>query len=124
MKKFLKETMNTEEIERVDMDALKAAVEGKSMLTRVQYRKQVGLGKKQEVAKHAVFKNELRSASTAENPHPQFGFTCLHYSVSEASGFIKINVKNKTSQPGFVRVCTIDQEAFAGNDYEKVDEVL
>lgn len=87
MKKFLKETMNTDEIDRIDLKDLKEAVEGKSMLSRVQYRKQVGLGgKKMEVAKHAVFKNELRSAASAENPHPQFGFTCLHYSVSEASG--------------------------------------
>lgn len=125
MKKFLKETMHTDEIDRIDLKELKEAVEGKSMLTRVQYRKQVGLGgKKMEVAKHAVFKNELRSASHAENPHPQFGFTCLHYSVSEASGSIRINVKNKTGKPGSVRVCTIDQEAKDGDDYEKVDEVL
>lgn len=95
------------------------------MLTRVQYRRQVGLGgKKMEVAKHAVFKNELRSAKDAENPHPQFGFTCLHYSVSEASGSIRINVKNKLDTAGRVRVCTIDQEAKAGDDYEKVDEIL
>lgn len=95
------------------------------MLTRVQYRRQVGLGgKKMEVAKHAVFKNELRSAKDAENPHPQWGFTCLHYSVSEASGSIRINVKNKLNTAGKVRVCTIDQEARAGDDYEKVDEIL
>lgn len=50
MKKFLKETMNTDEIDRIELKDLKEAVEGKSMLSRVQYRKQVGLGgKKQEV---------------------------------------------------------------------------
>jgi hypothetical protein len=39
MKKFLKETMNTDEIDRIDLKDLKEAVEGKSMLSRVQYRK-------------------------------------------------------------------------------------
>jgi hypothetical protein len=33
-------------------------------------------------------------------------------------------VKNKLNEAGSVRVCTIDQEAKDGDDYEKVDEVL
>ena len=42
--------MNTDEIDRIELKDLKEAVEGKSMLSRDQYRKQVGLGgKKQEV---------------------------------------------------------------------------
>lgn len=57
------------------------------MLTRIQYRKNIGLGgKKQAIAKGAVFKNELKSAKDCQDPNEDFGFTCLHYSVSEASG--------------------------------------
>jgi hypothetical protein len=48
----------------------------------------------------------------------------LHYSVSESSGTIRIHVINKTKQVGKVRVITIDKEAKAGDDYEKVDKVL
>jgi len=33
-------------------------------------------------------------------------------------------VENKTKQAGKVRVMTVDAEAVAGQDYEKVDEVL
>ena len=33
-------------------------------------------------------------------------------------------MKNKLNQPGSVRVCTIDQEANDGDDYDKVDTVL
>ena len=33
-------------------------------------------------------------------------------------------MRNKLSSPGSVRVCTIDQEAKDGDDYEKVDTVL
>ena len=50
-----------------------------------------------------------------------FGFKCLHYSVSEASGSLKIAIKNKRKVANTVRVCTIDAEAKAGEDYEKVD---
>jgi hypothetical protein len=53
-----------------------------------------------------------------------FGFNCLHYSVSEASGSLKIMVLNKKRIASEVRVYTIDAEAKAGDDYEKVDQVL
>ena len=53
-----------------------------------------------------------------------FGFKCLHYSVSEASGHITIIVLNKTGFAGRVRVKTINDLAKAGDDYEAVDEVL
>lgn len=43
-------------------------------------------GKRQAIAKGAVFKNELKSAKDAIDPNDYFGFNCLHYSVSEASG--------------------------------------
>jgi hypothetical protein len=61
----------------------------------------------------------------AENEkHPQFGFRCLHYSVSESSGTIQIHVLNKQKTAGRVRVKTIDKEAKAGDDYDAVDKVL
>jgi hypothetical protein len=46
MKKILKDTLHTDEVDRIDFQDLKAALEGPSMLSRVQYRKQVGFGKK------------------------------------------------------------------------------
>ena len=54
----------------------------------------------------------------------EFGFNCLHYSVSEASGSIQIMILNKKKSSCRIRVCTIDAEAKAGHDYEKVDEVV
>jgi hypothetical protein len=95
------------------------------MLTRLQYRKQVGLGgKRQPIAKYAVFKNELVSADTVKDKNDNFGFSCLHYSVSEASGQIKIAIINKNKTIGRVRACTIDQEAKAGEDFDKVDTIV
>jgi hypothetical protein len=54
----------------------------------------------------------------------KFGFNCLHYSVSEASGNLQIMILNKKKIEGSVRVLTIDAEAKAGEDYNAVDEVL
>lgn len=48
MKNFLKETVNTEEIDKVNLDELKEVMMGADnpMATRIKYRKQVGLGNK------------------------------------------------------------------------------
>ena len=53
-----------------------------------------------------------------------FGFKCLHYSVSESVGTIKVEVENKTQKKSRVRVRTVDDQAVAGEDFEAVDEVL
>ena len=43
-----------------------------------------------------------------------YGFSCLHYSVSEASGHLKVKILNKTGKPGSIMVRTVDGEAKAG----------
>jgi len=63
-------------------------------------------------------------AKDISDPHADYGFSCLHYSVSEASGSIKINIINKQKTSGSVRVCTIDQEARSGEDYDGIDKVI
>ena len=44
--------------------------------------------------------------------------------MREASGSIKIMILNKRKLAGSIRVYTIDAEAKAGDDYEKIDEVI
>jgi len=53
-----------------------------------------------------------------------FGFRCLHYSVSESVGTIKVEVENKTQKKSKVRVRTVDDQAVGGEDFEPVDELL
>ena len=78
---------------------MKKAVQGDSMLSRIKYRRAVGLGnKKKEIAKGEIIKQEHVQADHIDDKekHDAFGFRCLHYSVSEASGSIRIHVLNKS----------------------------
>lgn len=59
-------------------------------------------------------------ADHQKNAH--FGFSCLHYSVSEAAGALRIKILNKTKKEGKVRVRTEDGDAHAGDDYHAIDE--
>ena len=54
----------------------------------------------------------------------KIGFKCLHYSVSEALGFIAIPVLNKTGEECKIGVRTLDGDAKAGDDYVHIDTTL
>ena len=109
MKRYLRETMGTDKVDEINPDELKQKMEGVSLVSRVQYRKAVGLSKtRPTVAKGEVAKFENLHADNLEQSdrNPNFGFKCLHYSVSEAVGTVKILIENKTGQKGSVRVKT------------------
>lgn len=129
MKEILKQYQKTDNIERANFDEFKKQIEGDSMLGRIKYRKQVGSmmsGKRAVIAKGEIMKQEHAHADLIDDKlkNENFGFKCLHYSVSEASGNIQIIVHNKKGTAGTVRCCTIDAEAKAGDDYEEVRENL
>jgi len=111
------------------MDKLKQEIEGDSMISRIKYRKQVGnalSGKRPVIEKGEIFKSENALAEHIDDKekNPDFGFKCLHYSVSEASGSLKVFIINKKKSAGKIRVRTIDADAVAGEDYNAVDKVL
>tara|TARA_B110000285_G_scaffold229415_1_gene294095 strand:- start:1758 stop:2525 length:768 start_codon:yes stop_codon:yes gene_type:complete len=62
MKTFLKASMNTDQIEKVQLDDLKKAIDGDNMMTRIKYRRQVTnfiAGKQRApIAKGEIIKEE------------------------------------------------------------------
>ena len=83
-------------------------------------------GKRPVIAKGEVFIKEGAHAEHIEEKlkNEHFGFKCLHYSVSEGSGKIQIHILNKKGVSGNVHVKTVDAEAKAGEDFEKVEETV
>lgn len=53
-----------------------------------------------------------------------FGFNCLHYSVSEGSKTLSIQILNKTREAGKVKVCTLDGDAKANEDYVPYNDII
>ena len=69
MKRFLKETMNTDQIDKVSLDELKKVVEGEGMISRIKYRKQVNnmvTGKRPVIAKYEKMKLEHAHADAID----------------------------------------------------------
>lgn len=68
----------------------------------------------------------MKSADSIDEKlkNSDFGFQCLHYSVSEASGSICIQVLNKKLKASKVLVKTVDDQAKAGEDYQELIQTL
>tara|TARA_B110000285_G_scaffold233794_1_gene308683 strand:- start:1633 stop:1950 length:318 start_codon:yes stop_codon:yes gene_type:complete len=102
------------------------------MITRLKYRKGAGGLKKMEISKGQKYLKEGFSAENlgAEMKNPEFGFQCLHYSVSEAAGKLSIPILNKTKNACTVRVRTLgntdtdEATATPDEDYVSVDVQL
>lgn len=65
----------------------------------------------------------------AENlRHEEFGFNCLHYTVSESSKFLKVKILNKKKQDSSIGVRTAEFEDGSGakpnKDFIPVDKVI
>ena len=58
--------------------------------------------KKIAVEKGEIFKQEMVSTEFIDDKlkNAEYGFQCLHYSVSEAAKFLNIIIENKTRSKG------------------------
>ena len=124
MKEFLLITFGTTKVSEVDKEALKARLEGPALIERINHRKAVAVNYRREaIAKYQIIRRENKSASTLQDnqKNPNFGFSCLHYSVSEAAGTLRIKILNKTKAAGEVHVKTVDGDAKAGDDFHAID---
>ena len=54
----------------------------------------------------------------------QWGFKCLHLSVSEANAIAAITIENKQGAAGKITVRTRDDTATAPEDYKEFNETL
>lgn len=59
MRAFVKETQKTDQIDKVNMEELKKAIEGEALLSKLKYKRQVGnmmSGKKKVIEKGEIIK--------------------------------------------------------------------
>lgn len=97
MRDFLNIHFGTTRIQNVDIAALKEKLEGPTLVKRTQYRKEANKalrGHREVVQKGQILRRENLHASMveAELRNPTVGFYCLHYSVSEGSGYLLVKI--------------------------------
>jgi len=76
------------------------AIGNEGMINRLKYRRDVQqgfTGKRPAIEKGEIIKKQLAHADLLDDKdrNPDWGFNCLHYSVSEAAGTLDIMILNK-----------------------------
>ena len=115
----------TTKVSLVDKDSLKEKLGGITLIERTKYRKQVAIGyAKEAIAKGAIIRRENKQSDTLEEQsrNQDFCFQCLHYSVSEGAGILRVKVLNRRGKREKIGVRTVDAEASSPKDFEAVDE--
>lgn len=95
MKQFLLKNFGVTKVSDVDKEALKQKLEGDKLVERIGYRRKVAInGHTEAIAKGAIIRTQNKFADDLRDAdrNSKFGFPCLHYSVSEAAGVIKIQI--------------------------------
>jgi Ca2+/Na+ antiporter len=112
--------IGTENLGSCNVNELIDAVKPDQLFERFAFRKEVAMGNPKDFLdiKGEKYQLEMKSTSGLKNLNPDIGFKCLHYSVSESSGFIEIMIdrKNPNSDVNFF-VRTIEETAKASENY-------
>ena len=130
MKEVLKDKFDTDDVSKIDPHLLKDLGKPASVVPRIQYRLQVGnalTGKKDLVVyKGMVYSAEEKMAKDMKGLHrnKHVGFKCLHYSVTEGAGTLKVEILHHSKEAFSCGIRTKDDTANAGEDYEAVDKRL
>lgn len=64
------------------------------------------------------------NALDAATLNKDYGFHCLHYSVSEGCKFFNLPIHNRSGKAGSVWVRTVNDTATAGEDFHPIDEEI
>ena len=129
-KEVLKDQYGTDDVSKIDPHELKELAKPASVIPRMKYRRKVGdalSGRKDlVVVKGMVYSAEERMAKDLKDHmlNKEVGFKCLHYSVTEGAGTLKVDIVKRVSGEYSVGVRTVDDTANAGEDYKAIDEVL
>jgi solute carrier family 8 (sodium/calcium exchanger) len=131
MKKFLKDAFNTDDIRNIDPQEVEKVLKPQSMIPRLQFRKQFAnkiSGRRDFVVvkgmKHQQEENLAKDMHAVGELNDKIGFKCLHYSVTESAGTIKVVVQKKVDEEIKFGARTKDDTASVESDYKAMDKVF
>lgn len=120
------EILGTNDLASVDVKDLYQALQPDSLLERFAARNANKLGPTKDFLSLKGQKGQIENQhGGVEQENELIGFKCLHYSVTESSGFVEIHViKKVVNQDLTFGIRTLDGTAKHPTEYEKIEEVI
>jgi hypothetical protein len=118
--------LDTKDLSSVDVKELHTALQPDSLLERFAARNANKIGTTKDFISLKGQKGQIENVSgKLEQINELIGFKCLHYSVTESSGFVEITViKKVVNQDLTFGIRTVDGTAKHPTEYETIDEVV
>ena len=118
--------LGTKDLFSVDMKELHAALQPDSLLERFAARNANKIGPAKDFLSLKGQKGQIENiGGKIEHENELIGFKCLHYSVTESSGYVDITViKKVVNQDLTFGIRTKDGTALDPSEYFKMDEIV
>jgi solute carrier family 8 (sodium/calcium exchanger) len=126
IKSLFMEILGTKDLGSVDVKELHSALQPDSLLERFAARNANKIGPTKDFLSLKGQKGQIENiGGKVEQENELIGFKCLHYSVTESSGFVEVTVVKKTvNQDITFGLRTVNGTAKEPNEYTKIDEIL
>lgn len=124
---WYKDILDTNDLNMISLETLSNLLQPESLFERFAYRKAHALGGSTEFLslKGQKFQVENAPIHPIQEENQNIAFKCLHYSVTESAGTVKVTIFKKASNLEMkVGVRTIEDSAKNGRDFDNIDQVI
>lgn len=124
---WYKDILETSELNSISLETLSNLLQPESLFERFAYRKAHAIGGSTEFLslKGQKFQVENAPIHPIHEENQNIGFKCLHYSVTESAGTVKVTIVKKAENLEMkVGVRTIEDTAKNARDFDNIDQVL
>lgn len=111
---LFKHVLQTDNLLKVDMQSMSSVLEPEALFERFAYRRahHLGGGKEFLAMKGQKFQMENELTTPVKKENSICGFKCLHYSVTESAGTVKVTLMKKNQAKGItIGVRTVEDSA-------------
>lgn len=123
---WYKDILDTKDLNSISLETFSQILEPDSLFERFAYRKAHAIGGSAEFLslKGQKFQIENAPINPVQETNPNIGFKCMHYSVTESAGTVKIQIVKKQAAMKLeqkVGVRTTEGTAKYGRDFDGID---
>lgn len=119
--------LNVKSLDEVSVKDLMDALNNFSVLERIAYKKANQMGKNKDFVQLKGQKIQIEMETFAGKEIQRNGklsFNCLHYSVTESSGYIEVIIQKHVDEEINFGIRTVPGNALPKDDYDPIDEVM
>lgn len=126
IRNLFRDLMEIDDLHDITVGDLKEILQPDALFERFAYRKANGLNIQKEylAIKGSKGQFEDKSAGVTVDANERVGFSCLHYSVAESNGSVKVKIIKKTDEQFSFGIRTISGSALENGNFKSINQEI